>query len=61
MSVKREIHFPFRSQFCFMHPHQTSVKDDYKKSALIQWLSSVEMNTTTRVQILDEAVCISHS
>ena len=27
----------------------------------MQWLSSQEMNTATRVQILDETHCISHS
>ena len=27
----------------------------------VYWLSSKEMDTTTRVQILDEADCISHN
>ena len=28
---------------------------------VMQWLSSKEMDTATRVQILDETDCISHS
>ena len=28
---------------------------------VMSWLSSKEMDTTTRVQILDETDCISHS
>ena len=29
--------------------------------AVVLWLSSQEMDTETRVQILDEIYCISHS
>ena len=28
---------------------------------VVQWLSSWEMDTVTRIQILDETNCISHS
>ena len=28
---------------------------------MVQWLMSLEMDTVTRVQILDMVVCISHS
>ena len=28
---------------------------------VVKWLSSLEMDTATRVQILDETDCISHS
>ena len=28
---------------------------------VVKWLSSKEMDTATRVQILDQANCISHS
>ena len=28
---------------------------------MVLWLSSLEMDTATRVQILDETDCISHS
>ena len=29
--------------------------------AVVEWLSSKEIDTATRVQILDETDCISHS
>ena len=31
------------------------------KMTVVQWLSSQKMDTATRVQILDETDCISHS
>ena len=36
-------------------------KEDCYKVAVVQWLSSKEMDTATRVQILDETDCLSHS
>ena len=36
-------------------------KDNSRDVPVVPWLSSEEMDTTTRVQILDEADNISHS
>ena len=33
----------------------------YIEVPVVEWLSSQEMDTATRVQILDESDCISHS
>ena len=33
----------------------------FVKVPVVKWLSSQDMDTTTRVQILDETDCISHS
>ena len=33
----------------------------YSKISMVQWFSSIEMNTVFRVQIRDELVCITHN
>ena len=36
-------------------------QDSVLEAFLVQWLPFWEMDTVTRVQVLDQAVCISHS
>ena len=38
-----------------------TIKQKQEEVAVVQWLSSYKMDTATRVQILDETDCISHS
>ena len=45
----------------YTYLHQTfSWWDIVTKMSVVLWLSSQEMDTATRVQILDETDCISH-
>ena len=44
-----------------LHTHTRTNKQTKYKALLMPWLSSLEMDIVTQVQILNEAVCILHS
>ena len=59
-SILTQFSFRFFSEY-FVKVQVVQPYSNTDMLPVVQWLSSQEMETTTRVQILDQANCISHS